>query len=249
MEPYQTDRLRECGCGCGTLVSGLVKGRPRRFVNGHNMRGVAELFDQRQKIGHAQRRAWQGGRQRRVEIGSVRIKNGIQQIRVQSPNGWAYWKAETRPLDKYRSMSAEQLSALPPHTRTKLRRKHGYTIPAKPRGVPKGYRQSSEHVAKRRTSQRKYLFDLRSVDRDARERIRKTPEYKTWRTVVFKRDDWTCQGCGARSGNGRGVKLEAHHLKSFTKYPKLRFEVTNGITLCKPCHGEETGKAMRGTRG
>ena len=58
-----------------------------------------------------------------------------------------------------------------------------------------------------------------------------TKEYKDWRTVVFERDNYTCQEC-----NASGIYLEAHHIKGFTKYPEYRFDVSNGRTLCRPCH-------------
>lgn len=59
---------------------------------------------------------------------------------------------------------------------------------------------------------------------------------KEWRRKIFKRDNYTCQVCKARNGNGHTVYLEAHHIKSWAKYPKLRYILKNGITLCKSCH-------------
>lgn len=60
---------------------------------------------------------------------------------------------------------------------------------------------------------------------------RRTMQYVNWRDSVFKRDDYTCQDCGQRGG-----ELNAHHLLGFKRYPKYRYEVDNGITLCKKCH-------------
>ena len=34
----------------------------------------------------------------------------------------------------------------------------------------------------------------------------------------------------------RGCYLEAHHKKSWSKFPKLRLNIENGITLCLDCH-------------
>jgi hypothetical protein len=52
-----------------------------------------------------------------------------------------------------------------------------------------------------------------------------------WRLKVFERDSYTCQLC-----NLKGVYLEAHHIKSWIKHPKLRHVLSNGQTLCKKCH-------------
>lgn len=60
---------------------------------------------------------------------------------------------------------------------------------------------------------------------------RKRREYVEWRTLVYERDNYTCQCCGARGG-----RLNAHHLNSFASYPELRLNVDNGITLCAQCH-------------
>lgn len=62
--------------------------------------------------------------------------------------------------------------------------------------------------------------------------IRRTAEYKDWRLSVFKRDGFACVGCG----DNRGGNLQAHHILSFTKYPNLRLDVSNGVTLCRLCH-------------
>lgn len=56
-------------------------------------------------------------------------------------------------------------------------------------------------------------------------------EYKEWRQLVFIKDDYTCQVC-----DDRGVYLHADHIKPWSEFPELRLEVSNGRTLCVPCH-------------
>jgi len=56
-------------------------------------------------------------------------------------------------------------------------------------------------------------------------------EGRKWRTAVYVRDNFTCQVCGEVGG-----RLNAHHIKSWIDYPKLRLVVDNGITLCVECH-------------
>jgi hypothetical protein len=63
-------------------------------------------------------------------------------------------------------------------------------------------------------------------------RIRNSRDFANWRTSVFKRDNYTCQDCGATGG----LYLEAHHIRSFAHHEELRFDINNGLTLCKECH-------------
>ena len=61
---------------------------------------------------------------------------------------------------------------------------------------------------------------------------------KLWKKSVFERDDYTCQKYGTKSGNGKAVKLAAHHIKNFAQYIELRTSIENGITLSEKAHKE-----------
>src|SRR3990167_3034512 len=60
--------------------------------------------------------------------------------------------------------------------------------------------------------------------------LRRSYEYKLWRRAVLERDGHTCIWCGSCT------RLQADHIKSFSRYPELRFAIDNGRTLCEPCH-------------
>jgi len=66
--------------------------------------------------------------------------------------------------------------------------------------------------------------------------IRRSREYRVWRTAVYERDNYTCVLCGAKCGDGKKIILNADHIKPFHSFPDLRFDVSNGRTLCVPCH-------------
>ena len=65
------------------------------------------------------------------------------------------------------------------------------------------------------------------------------PEYKRFRMAVLKRDERTCKMCKKK---GRKVKLQVHHIMKWASASSLRYDVSNGITLCKKCHKAITGK-------
>lgn len=65
-------------------------------------------------------------------------------------------------------------------------------------------------------------------------------EYKDWRKAVFMRDRYTCQRCQKKGGY-----CIAHHIKPWAEYPDLRYDVSNGETLCEQCHDLEHGKIRK----
>ena len=69
------------------------------------------------------------------------------------------------------------------------------------------------------------------------ERVRCSSEYIMWRNGVFKRDNYTCQVCGER-----GRELNAHHVEPWSVCVEKRFELRNGMTVCRPCHKSLHGK-------
>lgn len=60
-----------------------------------------------------------------------------------------------------------------------------------------------------------------------------TVESFRWKNNVHIRDNYTCQKCGSKE------KLHAHHIIPFSLDESLRYEITNGITLCEKCHRKE----------
>ena len=55
-----------------------------------------------------------------------------------------------------------------------------------------------------------------------------------WRRRVFHRDTYTCQRCGLSPKTKN--QLRSHHVAPWATNPDRRFDVANGITLCRACH-------------
>lgn len=64
------------------------------------------------------------------------------------------------------------------------------------------------------------------------------PVYKKFRLDVLRRDNRKCQmpGCGRRNN------LQVHHIQKWANASSLRYDQSNGITLCAYCHKSITGK-------
>lgn len=104
------------------------------------------------------------------------------------------------------------------------------------------HKEAARAVNKARTPWNKGLYGFNSGENNPNWKggvhsinnaLRRTKRYANWRNSVFERDDYTCQECKTRGGY-----LEADHIKPFAFFPGLRFELSNGRTLCLPCHKE-----------
>jgi len=94
-----------------------------------------------------------------------------------------------------------------------------------------GVKKAKELKKIAKIAQRK-RFDDKVLKNDLRPKHNGDYKYIEWRIAVFTRDNYICQVCFIRGGY-----LEAHHKKMWSKYPKLRFVVSNGITVHKgKCH-------------
>ena len=68
--------------------------------------------------------------------------------------------------------------------------------------------------------------------------------YKSWRKSVFQLNKakkgtskfYVCEKCNKKRKTTR--VLHAHHIKSWNKFPKDRYDRNNGIVLCWKCHNE-----------
>ena len=58
------------------------------------------------------------------------------------------------------------------------------------------------------------------------------PVYDEWRRRVRKRDGYKCQMPSCKSKKN----LQVHHIRKWSTASSLRYDVDNGITLCKSCH-------------
>lgn len=146
---------------------------------------------------------------------SILWKKLISEGRIKVPTTLGK-KLKISFFGKLRLKYANRSESWTPELRERLRQAH--------KGKPKFKLRGSNH----------YLW--KGGITPINQAIRNSLEYKTWRESIFKRDDWACVQCGDRSRPEHRVMLQADHIKSFSKHPDLRFVLSNGRTLCLPCH-------------
>lgn len=54
--------------------------------------------------------------------------------------------------------------------------------------------------------------------------------YRQWRRTILNRDGHCCTICKST------YRLEIDHIKPWSLYPDLRYDLNNGRTLCRKCH-------------
>ena len=85
--------------------------------------------------------------------------------------------------------------------------------------------------AKSRTGKNNPSYNPNLTDKERTDR-RTLLEYKVWSKQILIRDNYICNICG-QNGN-----VVAHHLNSYHWCIDSRFELYNGICLCKDCHAD-----------
>jgi hypothetical protein len=70
------------------------------------------------------------------------------------------------------------------------------------------------------------------------------PRYIAWRAAVLERDDYTCQHC-QRKCHKHERGLAAHHVKPYATHAALRYDLSNGLTLCRACHLQLHGRVPK----
>ncbi|WP_164745599.1 HNH endonuclease [Neobacillus mesonae] len=81
---------------------------------------------------------------------------------------------------------------------------------------------------------------LRNAEKDKRKPEEKkffnSTRWKKLRKRIMDRDGGYCQRCLIKYNIITTSSLEAHHIKPRNKYPELRWNVDNLVTLCKSCN-------------
>lgn len=65
-----------------------------------------------------------------------------------------------------------------------------------------------------------------------------------WKAKVLARAGYRCEECGVEGGHtckccNQTIRLHAHHIKSYSQFPELRYDLDNGKALCPSCHHKE----------
>lgn len=231
-----------CHCGCGKQVtvavktskaSGLLKGRPIRFLHGHSRHrddGCPNPQRRRFRKLKALGLCAICGKNRvtdRILCGSCRVQRKKREYRE-----------FIKPCKTCRKPLENKVASFCKEHRTKTCKQCLISFVSKNGAVNSVYCSRKCRGLSQRGRYGELACNWQGGKVAEKRVIRGRKDYKEWRDNVYKRDNWTCQHCGNRQAKGNTVVLHAHHIKEFSKYPELRIVVSNGLTLCEACHGD-----------
>lgn len=154
-------------------------------------------------------------------------------------NNARYWLGKKRSLEDRQKMSLAKIGRYNGENNPFFGKKHTHETIEKLKILlkgrraahpfPKGHIPWNKGIKSHNSGENHYNWQGGLTPKNTK--IRNSIEYKLWRKSVFERDNYTCQNCGVK-----GVYFHADHIKSFALHPELRFQLSNGRTLCVPCH-------------
>ena len=100
------------------------------------------------------------------------------------------------------------------------------------------------NLSVQRINARKRAWDKEEYFKDSKYSKFHTPEYKAWRNAVLIRDKFKCVICDR--GKPAVKALQADHIRSWARHPELRYDVSNGRTLCIRCHKKTLNYGRKG---
>jgi 5-methylcytosine-specific restriction endonuclease McrA len=101
------------------------------------------------------------------------------------------------------------------------------------KGVPKSH-EHREKMSLDRKGDKCHFWrgGIHETNQIERARAMRTFQYRDWKAQVFERDAHACvlqdETCSGR--------LQADHIKPWSTYPELRYDVSNGRVLCESHH-------------
>lgn len=186
----------------------------------------------RKKISKSTSKYWKNKAHRRKRLASIRKANKKKSRRDKiSKSNARYWLGTkgARFGKSHKAITKRKIACGLRRWRTQLKRSpHLYKQWC--------HRQSVAHtghtltLASRRKESRSHRIRYKTfgIKRGRRECV----ECQIWREKVLNRDGYICIMCSSKKN------LEVDHIKPWCKFPKLRFIISNGRTLCKKCHLE-----------
>jgi len=130
----------------------------------------------------------------------------------------------------------------------KVREEHGQKMRGRVATEETRQKLSLAHRGRIQTEEqvkRKTELLLKHYDKKGRrDTCRDSSKYQTCKKTVHERDSYTCQHCGKLGLVGKDCHV--HHIKDWDNFPELRYEISNGLTLCMSCHMKEERKLGNG---